>query len=40
MTELFALFALPLALGLLGFVEPCSIGTSLLFFDYLNGRAP
>jgi cytochrome c-type biogenesis protein len=31
---------LPAALGLLGFVEPCSIGSSLLFVRHLEGRAP
>ena len=29
---------LPLALGLLGFIEPCTIGASLLFLHYLEGR--
>lgn len=28
----------PLGLGLLGFVEPCSIGSSLLFIKFLEGR--
>jgi cytochrome c-type biogenesis protein len=28
----------PLGLGLLGFIEPCSIGSSLLFLDFLKGR--
>lgn len=37
---LFNLLVLPLGLGLLGFVEPCSIGTSLLFLRYLEGKAP
>ena len=35
----FELGLLPLGLGLLGFIEPCSIGTSLLFLQYLEGRA-
>ncbi len=35
---LFGLIVLPLGLGLLGFVEPCSVGTSLLFLHYLEGR--
>lgn len=40
MTEfgLFNLFILPLGLGLFGFVEPCSIGSSLIFIKYLEGR--
>lgn len=33
------LVALPLALGLVGFVEPCSLGTTLLFAKYLNDKA-
>jgi cytochrome c-type biogenesis protein len=33
----FQLFLLPAGLGLLGFVEPCSIGSSLLFIKYLEG---
>ncbi len=36
---LFQLLALPAALGLLGFVEPCSIGSSLLFVKYLEDRS-
>ena len=32
------LLAAPFALGLLGFVEPCSIGASLLFLKILEGR--
>jgi cytochrome c-type biogenesis protein len=32
----FQLFVLPAALGLFGFVEPCSIGSSLLFIKYLE----
>lgn len=31
---------LPLALGLLGFIEPCSIGTSLIFIKTLEDRSP
>ena len=30
---------LPFALGLLGFIEPCSIGSSLLFLKYVDGKA-
>jgi cytochrome c-type biogenesis protein len=33
------LVALPLGLGLLGFVEPCTIGSSLLFIKYIEGRS-
>ena len=29
---------LPLGLGLLGFVEPCTVGSSLLFAKHLEGR--
>lgn len=29
---------LPVGLGLLGFVEPCSIGSSLIFIKYLEGK--
>lgn len=40
MTELsaFTLFVLPLGLGLLGFIEPCSVGSTLLFIKYLERR--
>ncbi len=38
--SLFNLVVLPLGLGLLGFIEPCSVGTSLLFLQYLEGRPP
>lgn len=31
---------LPLGLGLLGFVEPCSIGTSMLLVRYLERKKP
>lgn len=33
------LLAVSAGLGLLGFVEPCTIGSSLLFVKYLEGRA-
>lgn len=33
---LFHLFVLPAGLGLVGFIEPCSIGSSLLFLKYLE----
>lgn len=32
------LFVLPAALGLLGFIEPCSIGSSLIFIKYLERK--
>ena len=35
---LFHLLVLPAALGLVGFVEPCSIGSSLLFVKYLEDK--
>ena len=31
--------ALPIGLGLLGFVEPCSIGSSLVFIKYTEGQS-
>ena len=33
------LVALPIGLGLVGFIEPCSIGSSLVFIKYLEGRS-
>ncbi len=38
MVDLWALIAVPLGLGLLGFVEPCTVGSSLLFVKYLEGK--
>lgn len=40
MTEFGAvnLVALPIGLGLLGFVEPCSIGSTMVFIKYLEGK--
>lgn len=35
---LFNLLLLPVGLGLLGFIEPCSIGASLLFLHYIEGK--
>ena len=32
------LIVVPLGLGLLGFVEPCTVGSSLLFVKYLEGK--
>jgi len=37
---LLTLVALPVGLGLLGFVEPCSIGSSLVFIKYLERKSP
>ena len=36
--EWWTLFVLPLGLGLFGFIEPCSLGATLLFVKYLEGR--
>ncbi len=36
---LYALIFLPAGLGLLGFVEPCTIGAHLLFLDTQKGRS-
>lgn len=33
------LIVLPIGLGLLGFIEPCSIGSSLLFVKFLEGKS-
>lgn len=33
------LVAIPAGLGLIGFVEPCSIGSSLVFVKYLEGKS-
>jgi cytochrome c-type biogenesis protein len=39
MPELYwTLFALPIGLGLLAFVEPCSVGASLLFIKTVEGK--
>ncbi|MBI3126128.1 MAG: hypothetical protein HYZ11_00815 [Candidatus Tectomicrobia bacterium] len=38
MEELFRFGAIPLAFGLLGFVEPCSMGANFVFLAYLRGR--
>jgi cytochrome c-type biogenesis protein len=34
----FELLILPFALGLLGFVEPCSLGGTMLFIKFLEGK--
>lgn len=36
--DVWALVLLPLGLGLLGFIEPCTVGSSLLFVKYLEGK--
>ena len=36
--SLFTVFVLPVGLGLLGFIEPCSIGSTLVFIKYLEHR--
>jgi cytochrome c-type biogenesis protein len=36
---LFNLVVLPVGLGLVGFIEPCSIGASLVFIKYLEGKS-
>lgn len=36
--DLWALIAVPAGLGLLGFIEPCTVGSSLLFIKYLEGK--
>ena len=36
--DLWTLLVLPLGLGLLGFIEPCTVGSSLLFVKYLEGK--
>lgn len=35
-----SLFLVPLGLGLLGFLEPCSVGASLLFLKSVEGNTP
>lgn len=37
-TGVTGLVAIPLGLGLVGFVEPCSVGSTLVFLKYLEGR--
>lgn len=34
----FAEFLLPVGFGLLGFVEPCTLGTTLVFIGFLEGK--
>ena len=40
MPGVFELLILPLGLGLLGFVEPCSLGATLLFIKFLETKPP
>jgi cytochrome c-type biogenesis protein len=40
MIDLFQWIALPIGLGLLGFIEPCSVGSSLLFIKSVEGKSP
>ena len=37
--SLYTLLILPVGLGLFGFIEPCSIGSSLIFIKYLEGKS-
>jgi len=37
--DLFTVVVLPVGLGLLGFIEPCSIGSTLIVIKYLEGRS-
>jgi|SRR5215207_2168312 len=37
---LWTFLLLPLGLGLIGFIEPCSIGASLLFLKSVEGNSP
>ncbi|ANK81419.1 MAG: hypothetical protein TEF_11880 [Rhizobiales bacterium NRL2] len=39
-TSFMGIVAIPAGLGLIGFVEPCSIGSSLVFIKYLEGKGP
>lgn len=36
--DLATLVALPIGLGLVGFIEPCSIGSTLVFIKYIEGK--
>ncbi|WP_300381294.1 cytochrome c biogenesis protein CcdA [Henriciella sp.] len=38
-SSLTGLVVIPAGLGLIGFVEPCSIGSSLVFLKYLEGKS-
>lgn len=36
--DIFHLLILPVGLGLLGFIEPCSVGSTLVFIKFLEGK--
>jgi cytochrome c-type biogenesis protein len=36
--ELYQIILVPIAFGLLGFIEPCSIGANIIFLGYLQAR--
>jgi cytochrome c-type biogenesis protein len=36
--DVWGLVVVPIGLGLLGFIEPCTVGSSLLFVKYLEGK--
>lgn len=38
-TSFTGLVAVPVGLGFIGFIEPCSIGSSLVFIKYLEGKS-
>ena len=38
-TSFMGLVAIPAGLGLIGFIEPCSIGSSLVFIKHLEGKS-
>lgn len=38
-TSFMGLVAIPAGLGLVGFVEPCSIGSTIVFIKYLEGKS-
>lgn len=38
MPSIFAEFLLPVGFGLLGFVEPCTLGATLVFIGFLEGK--
>lgn len=37
--DTYQIILVPLAFGLLGFIEPCSIGANIIFLGYVNSRA-
>ncbi|MGH7909361.1 MAG: hypothetical protein ACRENW_05870, partial [Thermodesulfobacteriota bacterium] len=38
--SLAATILLPIGLGLFGFIEPCSIGSTLVFIKVMEGKSP